>query len=62
MTATAKHSATVGTRASRRPKEVRISSKTVQLRRALFIKLAGSSPDFPLVEPPTAPDVPRIFF
>jgi antitoxin VapB len=30
-------------------------------RRARFLKLAGSCPDFPLREPHTAPDLPRDF-
>ena len=30
-------------------------------RRARFMKLAGSCPDFPLREPHTTPDIPRDF-
>ncbi|MBM3852635.1 MAG: AbrB/MazE/SpoVT family DNA-binding domain-containing protein [Verrucomicrobia bacterium] len=30
-------------------------------RRARFLQLAGSCPDFPLREPHTAPDLPRDF-
>ncbi len=33
----------------------------VEARRAIFMKLAGSCPDFPLREPHPTPDIPRDF-
>ena len=33
----------------------------LEKRRARFMKLAGSCPDFPLREPHTTPDLPRDF-
>ena len=36
-------------------------SDDLERRRAIFMKLAGSCPDFPLREPHTASDVPRDF-
>jgi antitoxin VapB len=49
-------------RLRRTPKGVLITAADdLEERRARFMKLAGSCPDFPLREAHTAPDLPRDF-